>query len=114
MTGEGGAVRQRAALPDLVYPVRAGDNEELRYSLRSMAAHAEGLFRKVWIVGTDLPEWLTGVETIDAGSDQGRVEDVRAKITAAANHRGVATKFVLLNDDHYLVEPITAWEPFHM
>lgn len=107
-------MRPRAALPDLVYPVRAGENEELRYSLRSVAAHADGLFRKVWIVGTGLPEWLTGVEIIEAGSAGGKAADVRAKIAAAASHSGVAPRFVLMTDDVFLVEPITEWEAFHM
>lgn len=114
MTGKGRAARPSVALPDLVYPVRSGENEELRYSLRSIAAHADGLFRKIWVIGTDLPSWLTGVEVIEAGADGGRVSDVRAKITAATKHRGVASKFVLLNDDHFLVDPISEWEPFHM
>lgn len=114
MARKGGAARPSAALPDLVYPVRAGENEELRYSLRSIVANADGLFRKVWIVGTGLPSWLTGVEVLEAGADGGRVADVRAKITAAAKHRGVASRFVLLNDDHFLVDPISKWEAFHM
>ena len=108
------ASANRAALPDLVYPVRAGENEELRYSLRSVATNAAGLYRKVWIVGHGLPDWLTGVEVIDAHGPESGQSDVRAKITAAANDPRVAARFVLLADDMFLVDPITRWEPFHM
>jgi hypothetical protein len=116
MNGEGRAVRPTAALPDLVYPVKPTEDDcaELRYSLRSIAANAAGLFRKVWIVGSGLPAWLTNVETIDAGSPDGRNADVRAKITAAVHDRRVATRIVILADDNFLVEPITEWAAFHM
>lgn len=104
------------AVPDLVYPVRPGENEELRYSLRSVATNAPGLYRKVWVVVTDaatLPGWLTGVEVLEAGAE-GKQADIRAKVTAAAHEKRVASRFVLMTDDCYLVEPITAWEAFHM
>lgn len=117
-TGSGGAGRSRSALPDLVYPVKpVGSCDELRYSLRSVATNAAGLFRKVWVVVTDastLPEWLTGVEVVEAGSDRGKAADVRAKITAATGVRGVASRFVLMNDDSFLVDPITDWPTYHM
>lgn len=100
------------ALPDLVYPVKQA-GEELRYSLRSIATNARGLFRKVWLVG-DRPEWARGVEHIEAGDPRGRVEDVRAKVYAATVHSGVADRFVLMNDDCYLIERIDRWQAFHM
>lgn len=113
----GGAGRSRSALPDLVYPVLpVGECDELRYSLRSVATNADGLYRKVWIVVTDaatLPSWLTGVEIIEAGHPGGPKPDFRAKVEAACAHRGVAARFVLLNDDHFLVDPIEQWEAFH-
>lgn len=109
-----GKAPSAGALPDLVYVVRAGENEELRHSLRSVAQNAEGLFRKVWVVGSGLPEWLTGVNVIEAGSDEGRVEDVKAKVLAAVKHQGVGAKFVLMHDDFFLTEKITEWNIWHM
>lgn len=118
MTSEGRAGRSRAALPDLVYPLKpVGECDELRYSLRSVATNADGLYRKVWIVVTDaatLPAWLTGVEVIEAGSPDGRAADVRAKITAAVNHKQVAARVVLMNDDAFLMDPIDDWPAYHM
>lgn len=113
--GRAGSSRRGPALPDLVYPVRPGvDNEELRWSLRSVHTNAAGMFRKVWIVGTLLPTWLTNVEVIEASSVDGRAADVRAKMLAATIHPKVASRFVLLHDDYFLVDPITEWTAYHM
>lgn len=119
MPGSGGVGRNGSALPDLVYPLKpTGDGcEELRYSLRSIEAHAAGLYRKVWIVidrAANLPEWLTNVGVIEASDPRGRTEDVRAKVTAAATDRRVASRFVWMYDDAFLVGPITEWAAFHM
>lgn len=107
----------RSVLPDLVYRIRPGENEELRYSLRSVSANADGLFRKVWVVVTSaagLPGWLTNVDVVEAGSMFGRQADVRAKAVAAVNHPDVASRFLLMDDDHFLVDPIKRWAAFHM
>lgn len=115
MTRKGGAApRKRTALPDLVYPYRStGDDEALRYSLRSVAANARGLFGRVWIVG-DLPEWATDVGHIVTTPGASRQEDIRAKWTAAAGHPDVAATFLLMNDDFWLVRKVRRFEAFHM
>lgn len=99
---------------DLVYPVRPGENEELRYSLRSVAENADGLFRKVWVVGSGLPDWLTNVNIIETVPVPGPAQDVRHKISTATNDPRVATRMVILDDDYFLVDPITEWAAFHM
>ncbi len=48
--------------PDVVYVCRKGENEELRYSLRSLQKHLRCL-RKVWIFG-DRPAFLTDDESL--------------------------------------------------
>ena len=92
-------MRSRAALPDLAYLVHEADNELLRYSLRSIAAHAEGTYRKVWIVGV-LPSWITGVEHIPVDHAGEKFADIRAKLTALTSDRRVAANVVVMNDDH--------------
>ncbi len=101
------------ALPDIIYPVRSGENEELRYSLRSLYTNARGLFRKVFVAGSDLPEWLTGVEVVRAGSPGGKSADIVAKVYAAAKASRVS-RVVVFNDDHFVTRPIESWEAFHM
>lgn len=110
--GNGGA--RAAALPDLVYPVKNA-GEELRYSLRSVARNARGLYGRVWIVG-DRPDWAVNVGHIEAAGrpGSGRGGDVRAKIAAACAHPDVADTFLLMHDDYFLVDPVTEWRAYHM
>lgn len=117
MTGEGWEAP--ASLPDLVYIVRSGENEELRYSLRSIDKFADGLFRNVWVVGTGLPAWLHGVNVLpvkDLGAIDGRSKHVnmRRKIRAACDVSEISDHFLLLNDDYFLTKPIKEWVVYHM
>lgn len=102
-------------LPDLAWLVHEVDNEPLRYSLRSVAAHAAGLYRKVWIVGA-LPDWLTGVGHIPVAEPKPREKfaSIRAKVTALAHDRRVTRQVVVLNDDVFASGPVSSWEPTHM
>jgi len=99
-------------LPDLVYPVK-GETEELRYSLRSVAENARGLFGRVWLVG-HRPAWAVNVEHIDVAVPGGKAKDVPAKLRAVCEHPDVAPTFVLMNDDYYLLDPVERWEAWHM
>lgn len=99
---------------DLVYLVRSGSNEELRYSLRSVAKHADGLFRKVWVVGVRLPRWLTGVHVLPIPDGPVKHQTMRDKVRAVCDEPGVSDEFVLMNDDYFLAEPIDEWVVYHM
>lgn len=103
-------------MTDIVYPVKVLDDlRELRYSLRSIEANAQGLYDKIWIVTNDkLPNWLVNVEVIRAGAGGTKANDVRSKILSVCNHPEVSNEFVLMCDDFYLVDPITEWETWHM
>lgn len=103
-----------SALPDLVYVVRSGENEELRHSLRSVERYADGLFRHIWVVGTGLPDWLTGVKIITIDDGPEKHETMRRKIQAATDHPDVSDNFLLMNDDYFLTRKINAWETYHM
>lgn len=112
MTGKGGEAS--TSLPDLVYVVRSGENEELRHSLRSVDRFAKGLFRDVWVVGTDLPDWLANVNIIPVHDGSDKHETMRRKILAACRHKDVADTFLLMNDDYFLTRKITRFETYHM
>ena len=100
------------ALPDLAYLVHEADNELLRYSLRSIAAHADGTYRKVWIVGVK-PSWATGVEHIALEQAGEKFADIRAKLTALTSDRRVAADVVVMNDDHMALGPVS-WGATHL
>lgn len=100
-------------LPDLAWIVRPGDNEELRYSLRSVAQNAAGLYRRIWIVGS-CPEWVTGVEKLPLEPLPEKFTNIRQSVTAIANNEDVADRLVIFNDDHFLMDPITTWDAWHL
>lgn len=114
MTPKGAAGRQprKPAAPDVVYVIRPGDvNEELRYSLRSVAKHTP--HRHVWIVGT-VPSWVTNVKTLPLPPQPEKFANQRQSLTAACGARGVSDPFVLFNDDMFVVEPITEWRTWNI
>lgn len=100
------------ALPDLAYLVHEADNELLRHSLRSVERFADGMFRKVWIVGV-LPKWITNVEHIPVDHAGEKFADIRAKVTALCADKRVASRVVVMNDDHIATAPVS-WDARHM
>lgn len=87
-----------------VYFVRAGDNPELRYSLRSLDAHVDDI-TDVVIVGHAEP-WLRNV-TVIPGNPHGTAKwrNVWANVRIAAEHPDLPDDIVYLNDDFYAVRP---------
>jgi hypothetical protein len=80
-------------------------NEALRYSLRSLVNLPH---ERVWLVGHK-PDWVTGVEHIDmrpVGSPQ---SNAIALLRAACE--AVSGRFVVMNDDFYVMEPtsVPSW-----
>lgn len=97
MTGEAG--QPPASPPDIVYRLRRDErNEELRYSLRSLANLAHGA---VWCVGYK-PAW------VDAGfvPTERIVPRFHNAINALRTACEVTPEFVLMDDDFYITEPI--------
>ena len=98
--------------PDVVYVVRPGDdNEELRYSLRSVAKNAP--HRDVWIVGT-VPSWTQNVKGLPLTAADEKFANQRQSLTAAAGEKGISDPFVLFNDDMFVMEPITEWRTWNL
>jgi hypothetical protein len=100
-------------LPDAVYVCRPGENPELRISLRSLAANAAGIYRNVWIVGTVLP-WLRNIAPLPLEPREDKFENQRQSLTAVVNHPDLSDEFVLLNDDHFIIQPIADWRTYHL
>lgn len=86
---------------DIVYLCREGENEELRYSLRSLSNVPHG---RVWLFG-GAPPWYDG--TVVATDQSGAKYRVTTRaLRAALDHPEVSDPFVLMNDDFYITEPI--------
>lgn len=96
---------------DIAYVVRAdGDNEELRYSLRSLKNLPH---RDVYVIG-DIPSWLRGVKTIQRPQAVGNdLFNVNASLLCLAERVSLSESFWYFNDDFYLLEPTKDIPYFH-
>lgn len=94
-------------MPDLVYYVKAAEyNEELRYSLRSISENLPDA--SVTIVGYK-PSWVSDVvrhiPTVQL--PRKKHENARMNIRAALDSGAVSDPFWMLNDDMFLLRPVT-------
>lgn len=96
---------------DVVYIVRPGDdNDELRYSLRSVAANVP--HRNVVIAGYK-PDWVRNVHYIAVGQQGNKYANAMANWRAAVNSNQVSENFMLFNDDFYIMQPLEGLKTFH-
>lgn len=97
--------------PDLVVPVReTAVNEQLRFALRTWTANLP--HRKVWIVG-HRPTWLRGVEHIKTAQPGTKYQNTTAAVRAACEHPDVAERFLLMNDDFFVMQRQTEMPVLH-
>lgn len=96
---------------DVVYVVGPQKRtDELRYSLRSLAAHVP--HDRVWIVGHK-PRWVRGVEHIPRGQFSTKWLNSTANLRAACEHPDVADEFVYMNDDFFIMRPLEETPVLH-
>lgn len=97
---------------DVVYLVRPGeDNEELRYSLRSLATNLP--HGRVWMAG-HRPEWVSRtVRHIEVPPDADKHRSSTANLLAACSDPGVPEHVLLFNDDFFITRPIPAVPAMH-
>lgn len=96
---------------DIVYVIGTGskwDNNELKYSLRSICKYGKGL-GKVFIVGDELPKFINRDEVWflqwpDNPNDS-PYRNVYNKIAAFFQYRMV-DEFLLSSDDHFFLQPV--------
>jgi hypothetical protein len=103
---------------DLVYICRSGENEELRYSLRSVYANAP--YDRVFIFG-DKPEWVSDeaifvpVEQVVPTPDENGSKWLNEtnSLGHSCSHPDVSDPFVLMNDDFFFCEPTDSIPVLH-
>jgi hypothetical protein len=83
---------------DFVYICRDGDNEELRYSVRSVVSSFPN--NTIWVVGGK-PDWYAGnfISVPQSGSKQ---ENARNNLKAVIDTPSISNNFVLMNDDFFI------------
>jgi radical SAM superfamily enzyme YgiQ (UPF0313 family) len=96
---------------DVVYVLGTGsnwDDNELRYSLRSLERNLSGL-RSVYIVGHK-PEWVQNVVHIPAEDPYGRNKDGNMihKLLVACERDELSDVFISISDDQLLLSPLHA------
>lgn len=104
-TGQAHPDRGRAAVTAAVWIVGGpaeADRSDLRYSLRSVAAHAPTI-TEAWVIG-DVPAWFTGTR-MPLEPLPGKFANQRQSLTRFANHPGAPEVFWLFNDDMIVTEP---------
>lgn len=94
---------------DYVYICRSGDNEELRYSIRSLVKNCS--HDSIWIIG-GIPDWYRGnyVRVEDIGN---KFENIQNCYKVISQIGAISDKFVLMNDDFFITKPIGEMPIFH-
>lgn len=94
---------------DLVYICRDGDNEELRYSIRSAVANLP--HDNIWVVGGK-PDWYTGnfIRTKQNGL---KFDNARNNLNTACRRYEISSDFILMNDDFFIMKPVESIQPYH-
>ena len=94
---------------NFVYLCRSGDNEELRYSIRSVVKNTENA--NIWIVGGK-PSWYTG-NYIKSDQSRDKYKNVLNSLNTIVNNDGIPEDFILMNDDFYIIKPIDKISVYH-
>jgi hypothetical protein len=94
---------------NFVYLCRSGDNEELRYSIRSVVKNTENPI--IWVVGGK-PSWYTG-NYIKSDQSGDKYKNVIGSLKAIVNHQDIPDDFILMNDDFYIIKPIDKIQTYH-
>lgn len=94
---------------NFVYMCRDGNNEELKYSIRSLYKHTED--PQVWVVGGK-PDWYKG-NYIHISQNKTKHENVRANLRALCESEEIPEDFILMNDDFFIIKPVDSIGQLH-
>lgn len=88
---------------DYIYVCRPGDNEELRYSIRSTVKNLPP--GNIWVVGGK-PDWYIG-NYIEVPQITGNPHhNVRTQLKAMLGHSDIGEDIVLMNDDFFTLKKL--------
>lgn len=89
--------------PDVVYICKPdAENEELRYSLRSLKNLPHS---RVFIVG-GCPPWVRNVEIIPTALGRDKQVTAQRNLWVACTSPEISDPFIVFNDDFYVMQPI--------
>jgi len=87
---------------NFVYICKDGENEELRYSIRSVVKNTDN--PKIWVVGGK-PDWYIG-NYIPVLQNQHKYQNALNNLKAACASEEIPEDFILMNDDFYITNKI--------
>jgi len=87
---------------DIVYICRDGENEELRYSIRSVVKNLP--HDKIWVVGGK-PDWYLG-NYIEVPQKKSKYANARNNLKAICESKKISDSFILMNDDFYIINKV--------
>lgn len=84
---------------DFAYICRSGENEELRYSIRSVLKHFP--LANIWVVGGK-PNWYNGnyIEVKDTGNKFQNINNCYKNIIIT---NSISNDFIVMNDDFFIL-----------
>jgi hypothetical protein len=94
---------------DFVYICKSGDNEELRYSIRSVVNSFPNA--KIWIVGGK-PKWYVG-DYIPVEQVGNKYANAIKNLQALSINPEISDTFVLMNDDFFIIKKIDKIKQFY-
>lgn len=94
--------------PTFVYICRRGENEELRYSIRSVMSSFPDA--TIWVIG-EPPRWYSG-NKITVIQDQSKYKNAYNNLRAIIKSSSIPEKFVLMNDDFFILNKVDTIENF--
>lgn len=94
---------------DFVYTCRDGDNEELRYSIRSVINSFPDA--NIWVTGGK-PDWYIG-NYIEIDQTENYHSNQLANFMAACESENISDSFILMNDDFFIINKIDEIKYFH-
>ena len=94
---------------DFVYICRDGENEELRYSIRSVLNSFPEA--KVWWVGGK-PEWYSG-HCVPVEQNSNKYANALKNLKSLCEHPEISDNFVLMNDDFFIIKKINSVDQFY-
>jgi hypothetical protein len=94
---------------DFVYICRNGDNQELKYSIRSVFANTK--VNSLWVVGGK-PDWYVG-NYIEVSQNLNKYTNAANNLKAIIHNEEIPDSFILMNDDFYITRPIDSIPVYH-
>lgn len=85
-----------------IYLCRSGQNEELRYSLRSIDTFYPDAI--VWVVGGK-PDWYTG-NFIAVKQTSDAFQNVKDGLASIINHPDIPDEVIIMNDDFFFIQKL--------